>query len=130
MLLQIGALIILTCIAADISRRVHLNRSVFAEFGQPTSIDWLVWLYPVPFILPLISKPLALLIFRVPMGMLVYIPAVMSAWTSRKRFELSGDGRVKPALAAVELASTAGIMGMMGVVLISLLAWLFGMAKP
>jgi hypothetical protein len=91
-MLQILALIILACVAADISRRVHLNRAVFAQLAQPTSIAWLVWLYPLPFFLPLFAKSFfVFVLFRVPLGVLFFIPALMSARATRKCFELSGD---------------------------------------
>src|ERR1051325_575309 len=115
-MLQILALIVLTCVAADISRRVHLNRPVFAPVGQPTSIAWLVWLYPLPFFLPLFAKSFfAFVLFRIPLGILFFVPALISARATRKCFEVSGDGRVKPALAAIDTTLCAGIMGIMGV---------------
>ena len=130
-MLQILALIILACVAVDISRRVHLNRAVFTQLGQPTTIAWLVWLYPLPFFLPLFAKSFfAFMLFRVPLGVIFFIPALMSARATRKCFELSGDGRVKPALAAVDMTTCAGIMGIMGVLILTFLIWLFGWAKP
>ena len=33
-MLQILALIIFVCVATDVSRRVHLNRAIFAQFGS------------------------------------------------------------------------------------------------
>jgi hypothetical protein len=126
-MLQILTLIILTCIAADISWRVHLSRSVFAQLSQPTSIAWLVWLYPLPFLLPLFAKSFfAFVLFRVPLGALFFVPALMSARATRKCFELSGDGRVKPAMAAVDMTTCAGIMGIMAVFILTYLIWLFG----
>src|ERR1044071_6854725 len=111
-MLQILALIVLTCVAADISRRVHLNRPVFAQLGQPTSITWLVWLYPLPFFLPLFAKSFfAFTLYRIPLGILFFVPALMSARATRKCFELSGDGRVKPALAAVGMTECSGRLG-------------------
>jgi hypothetical protein len=129
-MLQIAALIILTCTAADISRRVHLSRAVFAQLSQPASVAWMVWLYPVPFLLPLFAKSFfAFLLYRIPFGILFFIPALMSARATRKCFELSGDARVKPALAAIEMTSTAGIMGIMGVLVLTVLCWAFGWPK-
>jgi hypothetical protein len=126
-MLQIAALIILVCIAADISRRVHLSRAIFTHLAQPASVAWLVWLYPVPFLLPLFAKSFfAFLLYRIPLGMLFFIPALISARATRKCFELSGDGRVKPALAAIDMTTIAGIMGMMGVLILSFLCWVFG----
>jgi hypothetical protein len=128
--LQILALIILTCVAADISRRVHLSRAVFAQLSQPTSIAWLVWLYPLPFFLPLLAKSFfAFMLYRIPLGVLFFIPALMSARATRKCFERSGDGRVKPALAAVDMTVCAGIMGIMGVLVLTFLVWTFGFGK-
>jgi hypothetical protein len=105
-MLQILALIILTSVAADISRRVHLSRAVFAQLSQPTSIARLVWLYPLPFLLPLFATSFfAFVLFQVPLGVLFFVPALMSARATRKCLELSGDGRVKPALAAVDMTT-------------------------
>jgi hypothetical protein len=130
-MIQILALIILASVCVDISRRVHLNRAVFMQMGQPTSIAWLVWFYPLPFFLPLFAKSFfAFMLYRVPLGVLFFIPALMSARATRKCFEMSGDGRVKPALAAVDMATCAGIMGIMGVLILTFLVWLFGWAMP
>lgn len=129
-MLQILALLILVCVAADISRRVHLSRAVFAELSQPTSIAWLVWLYPLPFLLPLFAKSFfAFVLYRVPLGILFFVPALMSARETRKCFERSGDGRVKPALAAVDLTVCAGMMGIMGVLVLTFLIWIFGSGR-
>ena len=129
-MLQILTLIILVCVAADISRRVHLSRAVFAQLSQPTTIAWLVWLYPLPFFLPLFAKAFfAFVLFRVPLGALFFVPALMSARATRKCFELSGDGRVKPAMAAVDMTTCAGIMGIMGIMavfILTFLVWIFG----
>jgi hypothetical protein len=125
-MLQIFTLVILVCVAADISRRVHLSRAVFAQLSQPTTIVWLVWLYPLPFFLPLFAKSFfAFVLFRVPLGALFFVPALMSARASRKCFELSGDGRVKPAMAAIDMATCAGIMGIMAVFILTFLVWIF-----
>ena len=129
-MLQILALLVLVCVAADISRRVHLSRTVFAQLSQPTSIAWLVWLYPLPFLLPLFAKSFfAFVLFRVPLGILFFLPALMSARETRKCFERSGDGRVKPALAAVDMTVCAGIMGIMGVLVLTFLVWIFGWGR-
>lgn len=130
-MLQIIALIILACVAADISRRVHLNRAVFEQLGQPTSLAWLVWLYPLPFFLPLFAKSFfAFVLFRIPLGVLFFVPALLSAGATRKCFEVSGDGRVKPALSAVDLTVPGGIMGIMGVLILTFLVWMFAWGKP
>jgi len=130
-MLQILALIILVCVAADISRRVHLSRAVFTQLGQPTSLAWLVWLYPLPFLLPLFVKSFfAFMFFRIPLGIVFFVPALISARATRKCFEISGDGRVKPALAAVDMAMCAGIMGIMGVLILTFLVWIFGWGRP
>jgi hypothetical protein len=125
-MLQILALIILVCVAADISRRIYLTRAVFTQLAQPTSIAWLVWLYPLPFLLPIFAKSFfAFFLFRVPLGILFFLPALISARATRKCFEVASDGRVKPALAAVEITALAGIMGIMGVLILTFLVWIF-----
>ena len=130
-MLQILTLIILVCVATDISRRVHLSRAVFAQLSQPTTIAWLVWLYPLPFFLPLFAKSFfAFVLFRVPLGILFFVPALISARATRKCLEVSGDARVKPALVAVDTTVCAGIMGIMGVLILTCLVWMFGWGKP
>lgn len=125
-MLQILTFIILTCMAADISRRVYLSQAIFAQLSQPTSIAWLVWLYPLPFFLPLFAKSFfAFVLFRIPLGVLFFVPALISGRATRKCFELSGVGRVKPALATVDMATCAGIMGIMAVFILTFLVWLF-----
>jgi hypothetical protein len=129
-MLQIAALIILVCLAADISRRVRLCSAVFTELRQPMSVAWMVWLYPVPFLLPLFAKSFfALLLYRIPLGVIFFIPGLMTARASRKSFELSGDGRVKPALAAVEMTTTTGLLGIMGIMILCFICWMFGWPK-
>ena len=126
-MLQILALILLASVAVDISRRVHLNRAVFTQLGQPTSIAWLVWLYPLPFFLPLFAKSFfAFMLYRIPLGVVFFVPALMSARATSKCFEFSGDGRVRPAKAAVDMATCAGIMGIMAVLILTFLCWIFG----
>jgi hypothetical protein len=129
-MLQILALLILACAAADISRRVYLNRAFFAELYQPMSIAWLVWLYPMPFILPLFAKSFfAFFLYRIPLGILFFVPGLISARATRKCFEVSDDRRAKPALAAVDLTVLAGIMGIMGVLILTFFMWTLGWGK-
>src|SRR6266567_9598389 len=119
-MLQILALLILTGVAVDIARRVYCNRAVFARLRQTTAIGWFVWLYPLPFFLPLLDRPFFVaLLFRIPIGALFFVPALISARANQKCFELSGDDRVKPALTAVHTTLCAGIMGIMGVLSLS-----------
>ena len=70
------------------------------------------------------------LLFRIPLGALFFVPALSSARETRKCFETSRDPRIKPALAAVDLAVTTGIMGIIGVLILTLLSWLFNWGSP
>jgi hypothetical protein len=98
-MLQILALLLLTGAAVDIARKVYCHRAIFAQLRQTTAIAWLVWLYPLPFFLPLLDKSFfPLLLFRIPIGILFFVPALISARANQKCFEMSGDDRVKPAL--------------------------------
>ena len=125
-MLQILALLILTGVAIDVSRRVYAHRAVFAELRQDTAVAWLVWLFPLPFFLPLFAKSFfAFYLFRIPLGVLFFVPGLILARRNQDRFERSGDGRVKPALAAVHTASCAGIMGIMGVLVLTFYLWVF-----
>src|SRR6266566_6543530 len=110
-MLQILALLILIGVAIDVSRRVYAHRTVFAECRQRTSIAWLVWLFPLPFFLPLIAKSLfAFFLFRIPLGVLFFVPALISARRNEHCFERSGDGRVKSVLAVAHTVSLTAIM--------------------
>ena len=130
-MLQIVALIILACIAVDISRRVYANRTLFDETGQTTTLAWLVWLFPLPFLFPLFGKTLfVFVLFRIPLGALFFVPALLSARETRKAFEVSRNPRIKPALSAVDLAVTTGMLGVIGVVILSMLSWFFGWGRP
>ncbi len=123
-MLQIIAFLILTGVAVDVSRRVYRLRAIFSEFGQHTSVAWLVWLFPMPFFLPVFAKSFfAFFLFRIPLGILFFIPALISARRNQDCFERSGDGRVKPALAAVHTVSLAAIMGIMGVLAFCMYLW-------
>jgi hypothetical protein len=125
-MLQILALLILTGVAIDVSRRVYAQRTIFTEFRQHASIAWLVWLFPLPFLLPLFAKSFfALFLFRIPLGVLFFVPALLSARRNQDCFERSGDGRVKPALAAAHTVSLAAIMGIMGVLVFTFYLWVF-----
>ncbi|MDB6030270.1 MAG: hypothetical protein JWM16_608 [Verrucomicrobiales bacterium] len=125
-MLQILALLILISVAVDVSRRVYAHRAVFAEFGQRTSIAWFVWLFPIPFFLPLFAKSFfAFFLFRIPLGILFFIPALLSARRNQDGFERSGDERVKPALATAHTVSLAAITGIMGVLALTIYSWVF-----
>jgi hypothetical protein len=125
-MLQIVTLLILISVVVDISRKVYSHRVVFARLNQTTAIAWLVWLYPLPFFLPLFDKPFfVFILFRIPIGALFFVPALVIAKTNQKCFEMSGDGRVKPARAAVSATLCAGIMGVMLVFVLTFLVWLF-----
>jgi hypothetical protein len=129
-MLNVLAFVISVCVAADISRRIYLSRLVFIQLCQPTSVAWMVWLYPLPFLLPFFGRSFFIwILYRIPLGMCFFIPALMSARATRKCFEVSGDGNVKPALAAVDMATTAGIMGIMGILAFAGLCWAFGWPK-
>jgi len=125
-MLQILALLILAGVAVDVSRKVYANRTVFAELQQSTAIAWLVWLFPVAFFHPLFAKSFfAFYLFRLPVGVLFFVPGLIAARRNQDRFERSGDGRVKPALAAVHTASCAAMMGIMGVLVLTFYLWVF-----
>jgi hypothetical protein len=126
-MLQILALLLLAGAAVDIARRVHCHRAVFARLHQTTAIAWLVWLYPLPFFLPLFAKSFfAFLLFRIPIDAVFFVPALISARKNQKCFEKSGDNRVKPAFAVVHTTLCAGIMGIMGVFVLTFYLWIFG----
>ena len=76
-MLQILALIGLIGVAMETARTVHRERAIFAEFGQTTAVEWLVWLYPLPLAIPLFVPQLAgFLLFPIPLGILFFLPAM------------------------------------------------------
>ena len=125
-MLQILALLILIAVAVDVSRKVYSHRAVFAELHQSTVVAWFVWLFPVPFLLPLFTKSFFVFyFFRLPFGILFFVPALIVARRNQDCFERSGHGRVKPARVAVSTASCAAIMGIAGVLALSFYLWMF-----
>src|SRR5437660_3307679 len=114
-MLQIIALCLLLWAAAATTLAFHRERAVFSELGQTSAAKWLVWLYPLPFALPLLHRPLVwLLFFPIPFSALFFAPAIAVAVQNRKRFDRSGDGRVKAAASATDYVITAGGLGIIG----------------
>jgi hypothetical protein len=83
----------------------------------------LVWLYPVPLLLPYLDRHFWSFFFPLPIAELFFVPAMLLALINRRCFDKSGDDRVKPAAAAVDHLITFGFMGIMGTLLITISLW-------
>ncbi len=124
-MLQILALCLLFWAAVAATRALHRERAVFLELGQTTAAQWLVWLYPLPFALPLLHRPLlGPLFYPIPFSALFFAPAVAVAMQNLRRFDRSGDDRVKSAAAAADYVVTAGVLGIMGTLAFTGYLWL------
>src|SRR5947209_6661880 len=110
-MLQVIAILLLICLAIYATRQIQLQRDVFVEERQTTAAQFLVWLYPLPFILPVLDHLFWGLFFPVPIAALFFAPAMAVATVNRKRFDRSGNPRVKPARNAMDHVVTFGIMG-------------------
>jgi len=124
MLLHFAGIFLLLCLAVETTRRIYRHRGVFAELGQTTAVMWLIWLCPLPLLLPLLSRQFWLLFFPLPSAVMFFIPALVVAITNRQRFDRSGDGRVKPAAAAVDQVVTFTVMGMAGMLVFTVMLWM------
>jgi hypothetical protein len=124
-MLQIVALCLLLWFAVETTRTCHRERAVFSGLRQTDAAKWLVWLYPLPFALPLLHLPLVgLLYFPLPLSALCFVPAIVAALQNRRAFDKSGDGKVKPAATAADHVITVGIMGMMGTLGLTAYLWI------
>ena len=124
-MLQIAALCLLVWAAAASSLALHRERSVFSAHGQSTSAKWLVWLYPLPFVLPLLDRSLVwFFFFPLPLSAACFVPAMVLAVQNRRRFEGSGDDRAKAAAAAVDYVITAGTLGIIATFLLTAFLWM------
>ena len=122
-MLQAAAIFLLFCLAGETSRKIYRERAVFLQHQQTTIAAWLVWLCPLPLILPFVSREFWLLFFPLPLASLFFLPAIVVARGNHRCFDKSGDDRVKPAAAAVDQLVTFGLMGMAGMLVFTLLLW-------
>ena|SRR5437763_1267384 len=123
-MLQAIAILLLLCLAIDTTRKVYSQRAIFLELGQSTMAAWLVWLCPLPLLLPFVSRQFWVLFFPVPISALFFLPALLIANANRKCFEKSGDGRVRSAAATVDGLITFGYMGMAGMLVFTIWLWM------
>jgi hypothetical protein len=129
-MLYIVALIALVGVATDTARAVHRERAVFAELGQTTVIKWLVWLYPLPLVIPLLGPSAArYLLFPVPLGVLFFVPAIAAGLRNQRRFERAGTDRVDRAQRAAGYVVMSGVLAAIGLPFFPLLTWLLGLAR-
>ncbi len=123
-MLQIIAAVLLVCLAIWTSGEIQRERAVFDAEHQTTLVKLFVWLYPLPFVLPLVHRSFWLLFFPVPLGAAFFIPAMAVAVANQRCFDRSGHPRAKSAANAVAHVITCGIMGLMGMALLTGTLWL------
>jgi len=129
-MLQIILLIALIGIAMDTTRTVQRNRGIFAEFGQTTAVKWLVWLYPLPLAIPIISLSLArYLVFPLPLGILFFLPAIAVAAVNRRHFERAGTDRADRAQRAADRVVMSGVLAAIGFLGVALVPWILQLSR-
>jgi hypothetical protein len=129
-MLHIILLIALIAVATDTVRAVHRERKMFAEFGQTTAIEWLVWLYPLPLAIPILIPPLArYLLFPIPFGVLFFLPAIVVATLNRRRFERAGTDRVDRAQRAADHALMSGMLAVIAFLCVALVLWILRLSR-
>jgi|ERR1043166_668269 hypothetical protein len=115
-------LLIWAAVAANL--KIKKEEVVFREFGQSTAIRWLIWLYPLPLLLPFVYSPLTgLLLIPLPLDVLFFLPAVVCAKANKKAFQRTGTDRARRAEEAADYVITSGLIAMLGAVFCSLF-WL------
>jgi len=122
-MIQIGALLLLICLAIQTSAAIHSRRDVFHELNQPTLVKWLIWLFPLPFALPLVHPLFRFLFFPLPLGVVFFVPAIAVSLANRRSFEVSGHPKAKSAETVVDHVIMFGIMGLVGLLVITMFLW-------
>ena len=129
-MIQLLGLFLLVWVAVVATRRVRLERALFAEFNQSTAVEWLVWLYPLPLALPLLDHRLVgVLLSPIPFDVFFFLPAIAVATINRRCFERSGTDRVKGAERAAEYVISSGILAVIGAFVFALLLWVFSHSR-
>jgi hypothetical protein len=124
--LQIIALIAYVTLAMDTSRVIARNRALFEEFNVAPSLRLWIWLYPVAMALYLLPSPiLRLLVARLAIGTVFFIPGIVSAVRTREGFERAGTDRVDSAGKAADHAVFGGIVGIIAVLTYTIMSWVF-----
>jgi hypothetical protein len=123
-MLQILALICLIGVAIDTARTVQRERAVFAEFGQTTAIKWLVWLYPLPLVIPIFVPSLArYLLFPIPLGIVFFLPAIAVGKLNHRCFQRAGTDRVDRAERAADHVVMSGVFAALGFLGFAFVLW-------
>jgi hypothetical protein len=123
-MLQIIALILLCYLAIQTTWSIHNCAAVFSELRASRAAQWLVWLYPLPFALPLLNRSFWHLFFPFPVGVLFFAPGIIAARKALAAVDRSGHPKAKLAGSSLERMVTFGIMGMFGVCILSSRLWL------
>ena len=124
-MLQILAIIGLIGVAMETARTVRRERAIFVEFGQTTAVEWLVWLYPLPLVIPLfVPQSVGFLLFPIPLGILFFLPAMAVGYLNRQCFQRAGTDRVDRAQNAADHVVMSGVLAMLVFGGVTLLLWI------
>src|SRR5437868_13184040 len=97
-MIQIGAAIALFCFAIYVSWAIPRLADIFAELQQPRTVQWLVWLYPLPFALPVLDRVFGHFFFPFPFAAAFLLPGIISARKLGEIFDWSAHPQRKAAL--------------------------------
>jgi hypothetical protein len=124
-MLQVILIMALIGIAIDTTRTVRRNRALFAEFKQTTAVQWLVWLYPLPLVIPIFDPSLVTyLVFPLPLGILLFLPAITVATVNRRHFERAGTDRADRAQQAADRVIMSGVLAVICFLAVAVVSWI------
>ena len=112
-MIQIGAAIALFCFAIYVSWAISRLSDIFSELQQPRTVQWLVWLYPLPFALPILDRVFGQFFFPFPFAVAFLMPGIISARQLTEIFDRSAHPKRKAVLEELSYIVTLGIMGIM-----------------
>src|ERR1043165_8600908 len=123
-MIQIGAAIVLFCFAIYVSWSIPRLADIFSELQQPRTVQWLVWLYPLPFALPILDRVFGHFFFPFPFAVAFLVPGIISARQLGEIFERSAQPKRKAAVEELSHIVTLGFMGIMCACIITAAAWI------
>jgi hypothetical protein len=123
-MLQIIGIFLLGWLAIETTRVVYQHHALFSELQISLVTPWLVWLFPLPLVLPMIHRVFLYLNYPIPLGAIFFLPGIIVARQTGRRFDQSGHPRAKPIITAMAHVVTFGIMGMMGICVFTVFLWM------
>jgi hypothetical protein len=123
-MLQIFAIILLGALAMRTSWVINQKSEIFAEVQQSKAVQWLVWLFPLPFVLPFLDRFFWHSFFPLPLAALFFVPGIVMARNAHSGFDRSGNLKRKEAASTMGHVVTFGILGVMGVCIFTIYWWL------